>query len=287
MFEPDWSDRLSKWAHAQADIKALVQIGSRVQAGAVVDKWSDFDYQLITSEPVRYLDGAFAAQLGPSWAVGARRAFGNAVKVSAVYEDALEADFVILRHWEVRIATAALRWAQTERWWPLPLRQGTRDLRRVAGLGWKVIKGGPPWEDRYRRLTPFRAALTQKEFASLCGEFWSQLVWVRKKIQRGEFLAAQRAFHGVLLEHVFRLWEEETLQAGRAAWPEARRAEQWLLPDKLQRARIPVLPDGATLVAACQRITALFVEASEFVSRRNGWFSPPYSEIRAWLDKCD
>src|ERR1035438_9972635 len=62
--------------------------GSRAQKGGAVDSWSDYDYQLITTRPERYGDGSFCRALGPCWAVGAHEAFGNCVKVTAVYEGA-------------------------------------------------------------------------------------------------------------------------------------------------------------------------------------------------------
>src|SRR5271166_6519545 len=89
---------LSAWARAQPDIRALVQIGSRAQKAAAADPWSDYDYQLITTRPGRYRDGSFCQALGPCWAYGTHVAFGDSVKVTAVYDGALEADFVVLRH---------------------------------------------------------------------------------------------------------------------------------------------------------------------------------------------
>ena len=59
MLEDGWDAALSAWSHDQDDIRALVQIGSRVQKGALVDPWSDYDYQLITTRPEKYGDGSF------------------------------------------------------------------------------------------------------------------------------------------------------------------------------------------------------------------------------------
>ena len=284
MLEHEWEKTLSQWAHAQSDIKALVQIGSRVQGTGRADQWSDFDYQLITSRPERYLDGSFARQIAHCWAVGINRAFGNVTKVSAVYADSLEVDFVVLKQWEVRAATTALRFANTERWWPLPLRRGTEDLRRVAGLGWKMVKGGRSWEDRYGRIKSFRAPLGERKFYELCGEFWSQMVWARKKIARGEFLAAQRAFHEILFEHTLCLLEEEVVLKGGDAKPFGRHAEDWLSPDRLRAAKISVSPDHDSLLAALKGVSVLFSGVSEAVAKNQGWEFKSHAEIRAWLD---
>src|ERR1035438_1503571 len=157
--EDGWPTTVSKWADAQSDIHALVQIGSRAQKLALVDCWSDFDYQLITSRPGKYRSGSFVDELGPCWAHSTQPTFGNVIKVIAVFDEALEADFVILRHVEVLIATFALRWPSIAWCWPRALRVGIENLRGVAAPGWKVIKGGPPWVDRYSRIEPFGSQL--------------------------------------------------------------------------------------------------------------------------------
>jgi|CZKI01.1.fsa_nt_gi hypothetical protein len=278
-----WDAALSAWAHGRDDIRALVQIGSRAQKGGAVDSWSDYDYQLITTRPERYGDGSFCRALGPCWAVGAHEAFGNCVKVTAVYEGALEADFVVLRHLEVLIATAALRWPKTELLWPRILRRGVSDLRIVVAPGWKVIKGGAPWEARYSRIAPYRAAMTEKEFEGLCGNFWAQLVWAAKKAARGEFRASQRGIHEHLIETGLRMLQEEALLSGRQAYPLGRRAELWLTREQLEGTAFGTRPDPAALMNALEKIAGVFLGTSAAVAAAKGWRHDEYAEVRAWL----
>jgi hypothetical protein len=285
MSGPDesWSATVATWAHAQPDIRALVQIGSRVQLGATVDPWSDYDYHLVTSRPGRYADGSFCREFGPCWAFGAQTAFGNALKVTGVYAGALEADFVVLRHWEVRVAAAALSWPASERLWPAPLRAGVANLRIVAAPGWKVIKGGGAWEKRYARLRPLRMPLSEAEFNGICGVFWTQLVWTAKKAQRGEFRAAQRAFHLQLVESALRMLQEGALQNGRQAFPLGRHAEAWLTEEQRKDTAFGTAPDRENLLAALGRITVVFELSSLAVAAKNGWTVGRYPEARAWL----
>jgi Streptomycin adenylyltransferase len=278
-----WAATVSEWAHAQADIKALVQIGSRVQPGAQVDAWSDFDYHLITSRPEKYRDGSFTRQLGSCWAVGTEAAFGNVVKLTAVFEGALEADFVVLRHAEVLIACAALRWPVTHSLWPAALRAGIGSLRRVAGDGWKVLKGGDPWTERYARVAPIRFALTLGEFERLCGQFWVQLVWAAKKAERGEWIASQRTVHRYLIEDCLRLCEEEARLEGRPVFPLGRRAEAWFNPQQLRSWGEGTRPDRKSLFAVLTQVSGDFARSSRVVAAQNGWASPDYREVREWL----
>jgi hypothetical protein len=278
-----WDSSLSNWANAQADIRALVQIGSRVQEGSGADAWSDYDYQLITTRPGRYRDGSFAEKLGPCWAYGSRMVFGNSLKVTAVFDGALEADFVVLRHIEVLIAVTALRWPRTARLWPRALVRGVADLRGVVGSGWRMIKGGSVWEGRYARISHLSNPLRREEYDQWCGEFWSQLVWVAKKVGRGEYRAAQRGVHEHLLENTLRMLEQEALLGGIKAFPRGRRSELWMTREQLSATDVSSRPERAALATALLQISDAFSNSSSAVAAKRGWPTRDYGGIRAWL----
>jgi len=281
--EGGWEAALSAWAEARDDIRAVVLIGSRAQEGGGLDSWSDYDYQLITTRPGRYRDGSFCGELGPCWAYGAHVAFGNSVKVTAVYEGALEVDFVVLRHLDMLVATTALRWPGTGRLWPRVLRRGVTDLRIVVAPGWRVVKGGALWEARYSRIKPYRAVMTEGEFNGLCGHFWAQLVWTAKKAERGELRACQRGLHEHLVDSSLRMLQEEALLGGRQAYPLGRRAEQWLTSEQLAGTDFATRPDRAALMGAVGQIAGVFSMSSAAVAAAKGWRRGDYAEVRAWL----
>jgi hypothetical protein len=285
MSGPDagWEASLSAWAHAQGDLRALVQIGSRVQKGAVVDAWSDYDYQLITTEPGKYRDGSFCRDLGKCWVSGMHVAFGNSLKITAVYEGALEADFVVLKSLDVAIATLALRWPATEGFWPRILRRGVADLRTVVGPGWRIIKGGAAWEKRYSRIAPLQAVMTREEFTSLCGNFWAQAVWAAKKAQRGEFRACQRGIHEHLMDSCLRLFQEEALLGGRRGYPLGRRAESWLTQEQLASTAGGTRPEKGPLLDAIARLSEAFARSSSAVAAARGWVVVESAALRSWL----
>ena len=278
-----WDSCVSRWAKSRPDISALVQIGSRAQGGASVDEWSDYDYHLVTSRPEAYRDGSFARELGKCWVSGAQVAFGNAVKITAVYEGALEADFVVLSSLDVRIVMAALKWPSTARFWPRALRLGVESFQIVAAPGWRVIKGGAAWERRYSRVSPLRSVLSEREYTQLCGEFWTQLVWAAKKAVRGEYRASQRALHLHLLENTMRMLQEQALLEGRKAYPLSRRAEGWLTERELRGTDIDSAPSGAPLLAALEKISGTFAESSAAVATLRGWKTSQQGEVTAWL----
>ena len=278
-----WNESVCKWAQSRPDIRALIQIGSRVQAGARVDAWSDYDYHLVTSRPALYRDGSFTREIGKCWVSGTQIAFGNAVKVTAIYEGALEAEVVVLSSMDMRIVLAAMRWPSTARFWPRVLRAGVESFSIVAAPGWRVIKGGQKWERRYSRVRPQRSVLTQAQHGELCGEFWTQLVWAAKKAQRGELRASQRALHVHLVENTLRMLQEQALLEGRKAHPLGRRAEGWLTAEQLAGTEIESVPSAPDLLAALDRIAGTFASSSAAVAAIRGWKAPRPDEVLAWL----
>jgi hypothetical protein len=281
--EEGWDASLSAWANGTADIKALVQFGSRVRDDGTADRWSDYDYHIISSDPRKYADGSFTQELGPCWASASRVSFGNVVRVTAIYGGALEADFIVLSHLEMAVVALALRFPGSARFWPRALAAGVSSLKIAAAPGWRVIKGGSLWEKRYSRITPSCSAMTEAEFERVCAEFWVEVVWTAKKLDRGEFRAAQRAIHEHLIENSMKLFREEALLDGRTAYYVGRRAETWFTPEQLRATMDGTRPDRAALSAALTTLTAEFAATSVRLSRRMGWAVREFSEVRAWL----
>jgi hypothetical protein len=278
-----WDASLADWANAKPDIAALVQIGSRVQSDVTPDEWSDYDYQLITTHPSRYLNGGFAREIGEAWVVATERAFGDATKVTAVFNGGLEADFVILAKWEVLIATAALATPIPTSFWPSTLRRGVEDFRCVAGRGWKIVKGGAAWEKRYGRLTPFQRGLTEEMFQQHVSSARAHAVWIAKKILRGELIAARRMLHRGLIETTIKLMEEEALAAGKAARPEGRRAETWLKAERSASLDGRSSLERRILAAELLRQAALAEEVGHAVAASRGWGLEDAPDLHRWL----
>lgn len=274
--------RVAGWAAGRDDVAALVQIGSRVQeAGAAADAWSDHDFHLITRAPGAYGGADAVAGLGEAWAVSSQSVFGGVRKLTVVLADAVEVDLAVLPLLPVRVAFAALRFPGLARLWPAPLRAGVRDLRIVAAPGWRVIRGGPAWERRYARLgaAPPWPVLTADDLAAQVAAFDAGLVWVVKKLRRGEGRAAQREFHRTLLERTWILLEHEARARGAAARPEARRAESWLPPALRDATAFPTSPDPAVLGGAVLRVITVFDETAA----RLGDGATGSAPLRAWV----
>lgn len=285
MTAPEFEARLVAWARARPDVEALVQIGSRVQPDATVDAWSDWDYQLIVRDPAPYLNRAWPAQIAPCWAAHLERTPRGVMKLSAVFADGREVDFVLLTAWQMRLVCAAMRHPGAAAWYPAALREGVRNLRLVAGPGHHVVLGGPAWERRYAALAVAwpEPGFTADDFLFHMTGFWRHAVWVTKKIRRGELRAAQRWSHVELREHTYALLADEARLEGGAPRPEARQAERWLGETRLRQTAALTGVTQRELARALLAEITLFEEVSRSVAAQRGFKSADHSAVAAWL----
>jgi len=281
----EFEARIVDWARRQSDVEALVQIGSRVQSGAEVDAWSDWDYHLIVGNISRYFNRDWPAQIAPCWCSHYERTERGVVKVSSVFEDGLEADFVPLAAWQMKLVYRAMAHPGLSQLYPAALRLGIENTRLVVGPGYKVILGGRAWESRLAALSVAwpEKSFSLEDFHFHLSAFWRHAVWVQKKIARGESRAALRWQQVELMDHVYALLAEEARLAGRPARPEARKAEQWLDANRLAQTAIETGPDQRVLARALLGEIALFEEVCRSVAASRSFVVPDHAAVAAWL----
>jgi hypothetical protein len=285
MTAPEFEARIVAWARRQPDIEALVQIGSRVQPGASVDEWSDWDFHLIVRSPVRFLNIDWPAQIAPCWGVYMERTERAALKFSAIFEGGFEVDFVLLVAWQMKLVYTAMRFPRAQRFLPGALSRGINNIRLVTQPGCRVILGNAVWE---KRITALKVVwpgpgFTREDFQRHTAAFWRHAVWVFKKTARAELRAAMRWHHVTMHEHVYVLLQEEARLAGRRPRPEARKAEQWLDETRLRQTAISTGPDQRTLANALLAEMTLFIEVTASVAASRGFPVPDYSAVNTWL----
>jgi hypothetical protein len=239
-----------------------VLIGSRERANGDriwrADSLSDWDFQIITSRPAMFGDRDWTRGLVGTEvrAYAARTArIGGVPKVNAVFAGA-EADFVIIPTKLLRRIKAATALGKHRR--EGPLRRSLQDLAVVIRPGWRFIKGGRAWEAFYRRVVREvpDPRLGDGAARRLAEGFFCDWIWTRRKIARGEFLAAQRMLHRELAETNYRLLHELRLRRGDRSFPEVRRIERIAGPAELAAVTVESRPRRAALEAALEKSAA-------------------------------
>lgn len=281
----EFEARIIDWARQQPDLEALIQIGSRAQASAEVDEWSDWDYQLIVRSADRFQNRNWPKCIASCWNTHLEQTERAVLKLSVVFEDGREADFVPLTAWQIKLVYLAMRYPQFRRFYPRSLTEGIYNTRLIVRPGYKILIGGLAWKKRLDALQndwPVKT-LTIELYQENLNGFWRHAVWVYKKVMRGELRAALRWMHIELTDRRLALLAEEARLVGKTARPEARKAEQWLDARRLEQTAIATSPDQLVLAKALLAEISLFEEVSRSVAASHGFVLPDHSQVAGWL----
>lgn len=262
-------DIVSGWAAGTESVSGVALFGSRVRAdsdlSAVADERSDWDFQIISSDPAMFGGRLWADALaGARLRVYAPRMtrFGKVPKVNAVFEGA-EADFVIIPARTLQLAKIMVALGLHRR--EGLLRRRLRDLSIVIRPGWRFLKGHDKWDAFYRRVVAEvdDARLGDDEVRALGNAFVCDYLWTLRKVDRGELIAAQRMMHHELVETNLRLFHELKLRRAERSFPDGRRIEQIAKASEVSRMSLSVPCEAPGLRAGAQASAAVFRELME------------------------
>lgn len=256
---------VARWAATQPAIQAMVLIGSHVRpdgAANAADEVSDWDFQVITSDPAAFARREVLAGLVPDvlpTVYSQRPTFGGVQRVTALYPG-LEVDFVVLAAGKLRLAKLAAALGAHRR--PGPLRDALGGLAVVIRPGYRFLKGESAWSGFYQRVlreVP-DPRLEDGAIVALAEGFVCDVVWSERKLRRGEYLAVQRMLHQSLAETNFRLLHEMRLRRGEVSHPEARRIERVVGAKELAGVTIVAKPARDELAVAIVQAKATLLD---------------------------
>jgi len=276
---------IRNWAFRTNEVEALIQIGSRVQSGGEVDDWSDWDYQVIVSDVPRFLELGWLEGIARVWSAHRDETERGVTKLSAVFADGWEADFVPLSSWQMKLVYWAMAHPRLEWCYPERLLAGIKNTRLVVRPGFKIIKGAKAWHKRLEALSTDwgEREIDQADYTNMVSGFWRHAVWVSKKVLRGEVRAALRWYHLEMVERRLALLFDEASLVGSSPRPEARKAERWLNDQRLRQTAIQTAPDQRTMAIAVLAEIELFEEVSLSVAQSRGFSVRDYSNVARWL----
>jgi aminoglycoside 6-adenylyltransferase len=202
---PTFLDAVTSWAGLQADVHAVVLLGSQARSETPADEVSDVDLVLFVDEPSRYVgDDAWLRHFGePLLSLVEQTAVGAFEERRVLFRSGLEVD--------VSVLPAALA---TE----IP-----PETAPILARGFRVLYGeiGEPPEAPPGESPP----PTQAELDQLANDFWYHLLWAAKKLWRGETLVAKQVCDCWLK---WRLVELARWRAhGQDTWHSLRFFERW------------------------------------------------------------
>lgn len=256
-------DRFTQWARDESSIRVLIILGSRArlsgQPGAA-DAGSDWDYQVVSNRPAEFEGVSWTASAGLSkplaYAIRPGR-LGRVTKVSCVFPEG-EMDVAFLPLSQFRLARLLLRLGLVTR---IPrARYALAELAMVLAPGYHILKGASGWQnffyDVVATIQPLR--VDDEAIITMAEAFVCDYLSTRRKIARGEFLAAQRWLHTQLAETNYRLLHELKLRLSEPSFPDARRLEQLGRDEWLDAVSVSTTPSSAQLLDAVGKSAQTF-----------------------------
>lgn len=251
------------WAEAQPHILVLLLIGSRARKrgdAGTADGNSDWDFQVVTSERSRFLESTWMIEAGlekPFAYVAREGRLGGGLKVSIVAEGG-ELDIVVISAWEFRMLVLLYRTGLVK--FSIRALQGLRSLNLVWRGGVVVLKGSKGALHFVHRAccNASRVGLDNDAIAELAEGFVCDYVSVRRKLERGEVVAAQRWLHLQLGEVNLALFHELRQREGAISFPDARRMEFVLSADEIKGIAIDAALSKKEITRALYKSTITF-----------------------------
>jgi aminoglycoside 6-adenylyltransferase len=259
-------DEVAAWAGAQADVRAVLLVGSQARLDSPADDFSDVDLGLFVDDPERYLgDDTWVRSFGePLLTLLEPTAVGGFEERRVLFRDGLEVDFSIL---PAAIAKAP-----------------PAEADAVLGRGFRVVYDDIGLDDLEPADTPPTTPPTQAALTQLSNDFWYHLLWGAKKLRRGELLLANQVCNcyltGLLVE--LARWRAHD----RDTWHGYRFFERWA-GGEVTEALAPTFAqyEAADIARALRAKGELFGRLEEDVAQRFHLVEPvDRSEVMSRLD---
>jgi hypothetical protein len=251
-------DTLVEWAQSEGSVRALLLIGSRARqkgAAGAADAGSDWDFQVITDKPQLFYSREWTARAGlskPLVYVTRPGRLGRIVKMSGIFPEG-ELDLALIPTNHVRLAKWLLYFGVLP-YFPR-VHRAISELTMVLLSGYRFTKGTEGWKRFFQQITsqvsPWR--LNDEEICAVAEGYVCDYVSTRRKIARGELLAAQRWLHVQLAEANYTLSHELKLRRNEISFPDARRIEHLGPRTSYQHLVVSAVPEKLSLLDAVEQ----------------------------------
>jgi aminoglycoside 6-adenylyltransferase len=268
-------EKFRDWAEREPGVRAAFIVGSQARAEQPADEWSDLDIVIFHNDPARLIEstdwfqsfGSVVLSMIETTAVGGSR------ERRVLYSDGKDVDFAAF-------ATSAI-----------PYLTGSPEGLGVLSRGFVVLIDKDHRLGELESLTknkvPESIGLpTEAEFLANVSDFLYHLLWVAKKLRRGETWTAKMGCDGYLKRLLVRMIEWNTVATASTrvdVWHDGRFLDQWA-PANV-RAQLPAVfsrYDSRDLSRALGETGRLYSRLAHQVAGRFGWKYPTDAEVRVW-----
>jgi aminoglycoside 6-adenylyltransferase len=268
-------EKFRKWADSDSDVRAALIVGSQARTDVPADEWSDLDIVIFHTDPARLIDstewfqpfGTVVLSMVESTAVGGSR------ERRVLYSDGKDVDFAIF-------PSAAI-----------PFIAGGPEGLSVLGRGFVLLLDKDHQLGELRSVARSKAPEslgppTEEEFLANVSDFFYHLLWVAKKLRRGETWTAKMGCDGYLKMLLVRMIEWSTVASAPTkvdVWHDGRFLDTWAPPEV--EAGLPATfaqYEAHDLSRALGETGRLYSRLARQVAGRCGWNYPTGAEETVW-----
>jgi len=246
-------------------------VGSQARAEVPADDWSDLDIVIFHNDPARLIEstewfqefGTVVLSMVESTAVGGSR------ERRVLYSEGKDVDFAVFPSAAARLLTSS----------PEGL--------SVLGRGFVILLDKDHLLGELQRVTrssgPESVAVpAPEEFLANVSDFYYHLLWVAKKLRRGETWTAKMGCDGYLKRLLVRMIEWNTIATAPTrvdVWHDGRFLDRWASPEV--RSQLPgtfARYEAVDLSRALDETSRLYSRLARQVAERFGWKYPEEAE---------
>lgn len=205
--------RILEYARKDADIKAIVAIGSSTRKDVKADEFSDLDLCVVTSNAEKWYSGEYPKLFGKLNVSFIEPTLGGGKEVRCIYDDDKDVDMVIFapEHFEALVKEGVAECVMNRGYDVLYDSMGCAELLE------KHIKPG--------RSNP---TISEAEFVNTVNDFYFHNIWASKKLKRGELWSAKMCVDSYLKYRLLRMLELYRYKScGVDVWHDGRFLEKW------------------------------------------------------------
>jgi len=268
-------EKFREWAESESDVRAALIVGSQARADLPADEWSDLDIVILHNDPARLIDSTdwFQAFGTVVLSMVERTAVGGSRERRVLYSDGKDVDFAIFPTAAIPYITLSPEGLSVlGRGFIILLDKDHKlgELQSLAGTKRPVSLGLP----------------TEGEFLANVSDFFYHVLWVAKKLRRGETWTAKMGCDGYLKLLVVRMIEWSTVADTRTkvdVWHDGRFLDSWAPPEV--RSRMPATfaqYDPLDISRALGETGRLYSQLARQVAGAFGWDYPRQAEEKVW-----
>lgn len=202
-----------EYANRDADIKAIVVIGSFEREEVTADEFSDLDLIIATENPEKWVIGEYPERFGKVSISFMEPTLGGGKERRIIYEEDKAVDMIIFtpEQFADNIKNGVAQWVMNRGY----------DVLYDSGGFTELIK-------QYVSNEHSNPKMSKAEYLNMVNDFYFHNIWACKKLKRGESWAAKMCVDGYLKNHLLKMMELYCfLQDGRDVWHDGRFLDQW------------------------------------------------------------